>query len=221
MVKEKNGFIKTIAAIALISICLIAANWQFHRGQARHALNSKIEANIKKTPLNDLPLDLKVNEWRPIILRGQFIAQSDLLQRNSYRNGVYGYELLSRFKSNNRIIWIDRGWVKAGATAETKPELPETPIGEVAIEGRIRSASSLVQGRYFALPTRIESTKFRIDLIKLNGIAIENPAQLPELSDGPHYAYALQWLFFAGLVIYGRLLIRRQALRTLAALSQE
>ena len=34
-------------------------------------------------------------------------------------------------------------------------------------------------------------------------------AQLPELSDGPHMAYALQWIFFAGLVVYGRILIRR------------
>ena len=29
------------------------------------------------------------------------------------------------------------------------------------------------------------------------------------LSDGPHMAYALQWLFFGGLIIYGRILIRR------------
>jgi hypothetical protein len=26
------------------------------------------------------------------------------------------------------------------------------------------------------------------------------PARLPELSDGPHMAYALPWIFFAGLV---------------------
>jgi cytochrome oxidase assembly protein ShyY1 len=37
----------------------------------------------------------------------------------------------------------------------------------------------------------------------------EVTAQLPELSDGPHMAYALQWIFFGGLVIYGRILIRR------------
>jgi hypothetical protein len=40
----------------------------------------------------------------------------------------------------------------------------------------------------------------------------EVPAQLPELSDGPHFAYALQWILFAGLVIYGRYLIRREVL---------
>ena len=38
------------------------------------------------------------------------------------------------------------------------------------------------------------------------------PAELPELSDGPHMAYALQWIFFSGLIGYGRFLIRREVL---------
>jgi cytochrome oxidase assembly protein ShyY1 len=40
------------------------------------------------------------------------------------------------------------------------------------------------------------------------------PAQIPELSDGPHLAYALQWIFFAGLIGYGRILIRRGQILT-------
>jgi cytochrome oxidase assembly protein ShyY1 len=39
-------------------------------------------------------------------------------------------------------------------------------------------------------------------------------AQLPELSDGPHLAYSLQWIFFAGLATYGRILIRRGQILT-------
>jgi len=38
------------------------------------------------------------------------------------------------------------------------------------------------------------------------------PAELPELSDGPHMAYAAQWVFFGGLIGYGRFLIRREVL---------
>ena len=37
-------------------------------------------------------------------------------------------------------------------------------------------------------------------------------AELPELSDGPHLAYAVQWIIFAGLIMYGRFLIRREVL---------
>ncbi|MEN9857857.1 MAG: hypothetical protein RLZZ222_1004, partial [Actinomycetota bacterium] len=44
------------------------------------------------------------------------------------------------------------------------------------------------------------------------GLTPAVPAELPELSDGPHMAYALQWVFFGGLVVYGRILIRRDVL---------
>jgi cytochrome oxidase assembly protein ShyY1 len=38
------------------------------------------------------------------------------------------------------------------------------------------------------------------------------PTGIPSLSDGPHLAYAVQWILFAGLVIYGRFLIRKMDL---------
>ena len=55
---------------------------------------------------------------------------------------------------------------------------------------------------------------FYLDLIQGSDpiLTPDVPAQLPELSDGPHFAYALQWVLFGGLVIYGRYLIRREVL---------
>lgn len=97
-------------------------------------------------------------------------------------------------------------------------------MGVVEITGRLRLDSSLPRGSFFALPTsntglvaklnaqsRLETEDFYLDLLSGSEPSL-TPAvasQLPELSDGPHMAYALQWLFFAGLVIYGRILIRR------------
>jgi cytochrome oxidase assembly protein ShyY1 len=58
------------------------------------------------------------------------------------------------------------------------------------------------------------SEKFYIDLLRGNQPELTPAvaAELPELSDGPHMAYALQWVFFGGLVVYGRILIRRDVL---------
>ena len=44
--REKYVFLKSLVALALICLCLIAAQWQYHRGVDRHARNSMIEANI-------------------------------------------------------------------------------------------------------------------------------------------------------------------------------
>jgi len=44
--REHYFFLKSLVALALICLCLIAAQWQYHRGIDRHARNSMIEANI-------------------------------------------------------------------------------------------------------------------------------------------------------------------------------
>lgn len=166
-------------------------------------------------------------EWRPVTTQGEFDTSSQTLLRNRYFEGVYGFELLTRFTTVDGIsFWVDCGWVKAGKDAHTQPELPILPEGQVEILGRLRLDSSLPQGSFFAIPVRnndgviaqIDSQDslqdFYIDLISGSekSLTPEVPAQLPELSDGPHMAYALQWVFFGGLVMYGRFLIRRDVL---------
>jgi hypothetical protein len=137
----------------------------------------------------------------------------------------YGFEVLTLFRVNTgEKFWVDRGWVQAGETALTKPTIPTLPIGVVEIEGRVRLDSSLPRGAFFAISSggegivsklnaqsQLETEKYYIDLISgsLPQLTPAVPAQLPELSDGPHMAYALQWLFFGGLIVYGRILIRR------------
>jgi cytochrome oxidase assembly protein ShyY1 len=222
--KEPKAFLKTVVATFLVSLCLLAANWQYQRGVARHANNFKIEANITLPKVNlDSITDFKGNEWRTVTTSGYFDTTHDVLLRNRYsESGVYGYEYLTLFKSGNRQFWVDRGWVKAGANATERPKLPATIKGEVQISGRIRLDSSLPRGSFFALPSsgnlvskwnlqsKVKTGSFYLDLIEGEGVTPDVPAQLPELSDGPHMAYALQWLFFAGLIIYGRILIRKR-----------
>jgi len=226
-VREKYFFLKSIVALALICLCLIAAQWQYNRGVDRHARNSLIEANIAATniSLTSAIIDLKKNEWRTVSTTGVFDASQTILLRNRYFEGKYGFEFLTLFKtSSGQRFWVDRGWLIAGKDALTAPLIPSTPTGEVEITGRLRLDSSLPRGSFFALPAsgtgliskwnaqkEVATEGFYLDLLKgsRNELTPNVAAQLPELSDGPHMAYALQWVFFGGLVGYGRILIRR------------
>ena len=225
--REKFVFLKTIVALALICLCLIAAQWQYNRGIDRHARNSMIEANIAAPiiSLTSAASDLVKNEWRTVSTAGSFDASPTILLRNRYFEGKYGFEFLTLFTSSKgEKFWVDRGWIVAGKDALTAPIIPNTPAGTVEITGRLRLDTSLPRGSFFALPAsgsgliskwnaqnEVVTEGFYLDL--LNGSTTDlTPnvaAQLPELSDGPHMAYALQWVFFAGLVGYGRILIRR------------
>ena len=225
--KESWSFFKTLVALALILLCMWAAQWQYHRGVDRHARNTIIEERIAKDAiaLTDIDKDISNNEWQSVKVTGSFDQSQQILLRNRYSEGKYGYEVLTLFTSTTgEKFWVDRGWVQAGATATTAPQVTRVPDTEVSIIGRFRLDSSLPRGSFFALPgsgeglvselnaqSQMDTQKFYLDLLEGSDPSLTPavPAQLPTLSDGPHMAYALQWIFFGGLVFYGRLLIRR------------
>jgi len=225
--KEPLALFKSLIALLLVIFCLWGSQWQYHRGVDRHARNAVIEERIAQSTiaLTSVTGTLANYEWQPVSTSGSFNKEKQILLRNRYNDGKYGYEVLTLFTSaEKKNFWVDRGWVQAGATATTPPVLTALPEGEVTINGRLRLDSSLPRGSFFALPgkgeglvselnaqSQLNTEKFYIDLLSGSQASLtpEVPAQLPELSDGPHMAYALQWIFFGGLVIYGRILIRR------------
>jgi len=225
--KEPWSFFKTIIALGLVLLCIWAANWQYTRGVDRHARNNVIEERIAQSPieLSARDADPVNNEWQSVSTNGRFDSNQQILLRNRYSEGKYGYEVLTLFTSNSgEKFWVDRGWVQAGATATTPPEVTKVPEVDVSITGRFRLDSSLPRGSFFALPgdgqglvselnaqSQLDTEKFYIDLLSGSDPSLTPavPAQLPPLSDGPHMAYAFQWLFFGGLIVYGRILIRR------------
>lgn len=225
--KEPWALFKTFVALLLILLCAWAAQWQYHRGVDRHARNAVIEHRISKSAidLTQIESPFADYEWQTISTSGTFDNNKQILLRNRYNEGKYGYEVLTLFTSeDNKKFWVDRGWVEAGATATTPPDVAPMPTSTVSITGRLRLDSSLPRGSFFALPgkgqglvselnaqSQLNTEKFYIDLLSgsESSLTPAATAQLPELSDGPHMAYALQWIFFGGLVIYGRILIRR------------
>ena len=226
-VREPFAYFKSLVALVLIILCLIAAQWQYQRGVDRHARNAIIEKHIALAPtsldsVKDSPL---AAEWQSVTTQGVFDPTKQILLKNRYSEGFYGFEVLTLFTTpNNERFWVDRGWVKAGAAATIAPTITPPPTTPVSITGRLRLDSSLPRGSFFALPadgsgliskldaqSQLDTEDYYIDLLSGSESSLTPavPAQLPELSDGPHMAYALQWLFFGGLVIYGRILIRR------------
>ena len=227
MQREPWAIFKSLIALSLILLCLWAAQWQYQRGVDRHARNSMILEHIAIAPVPLTTVDATPAqfEWQSVTTSGEFDSKNQILLRNRYSEGVYGFEVLTLFTSlDGKRFWVDRGWVKAGRTATTPPLVTRTPQGQVQITGRLRLDSSLPQGKFFALPekatglvsklnaqSRLQTEKYYIDLLNGSDDSLRPAvaAELPVLSDGPHMAYALQWLFFCGLVIYGRILIRR------------
>jgi cytochrome oxidase assembly protein ShyY1 len=221
---------RTAIAVILCIGCLWASQWQYHRGQNQAHLNRIIKQNQSLPPLNESQLagsDALANQWRNVLLHGNFLPNHQLLIRDRYYQGVFGFEVLTLFHSPIAgDYWVDRGWVKAGENAATPPHVPQPTLGNISITARIRSENlnRQIQGSLFALPHSASNTftiahaqgvsaaPFYLDLV--SGIPANagpiNQIELPDLSDGPHYAYAIQWLAFAVLILIGRGAIFRE-----------
>ncbi len=175
-------------------------------------------------------LDPVSSQWRKVTLEGSFSQDKQELVRNRYYEGKFGFEVLTLFRAaNGENFWVDRGWVAAGPNAATPPVVEPVASGDLEIIARIRSEnlSRQLQGSFFV--TRASSEKPE-SIAKLQGVD-SNPyyldllgspdgkvkplteIELPELSNGPHYAYGIQWLAFALLAIIGRFLLFRETKR--------
>jgi cytochrome oxidase assembly protein ShyY1 len=227
--KESHAVTATLLGLILIALCLWASHWQYARGVARHHRNFLIASHVDQavTTLGAMEPNISGAEWRKVSITGKFDQEHQILLRNQYSQGVYGFDLLTLFTdSSARTFWVDRGWIAPGKSALSTPALPMTSTNVVSLTGRIRLEYSLPQGSFFAInpgsnnliskwnaqsKNSGKTESFYIDLLTASDPAMTPavPVELPELTDGPHMAYALQWLFFAGLVGYGRLLLRR------------
>lgn len=232
----------SLLALLLIAGCLKAALWQYHRGVDRHAANAVITENMNKPKLSESEFeallqstqDLAAEQWRTVSVTGIFDERHQIFLRNRYVDGQYGFGVLTLFQlKSGENIWVDRGWVKAGKDATTPPQVTSPTPSTVTLEGRLRTLSrtSQIQGSYFAIPgsannqsselkkwntaENVNTANFSLDLLRASEPTLtpQFPNELPELSDGPHMAYALQWLVFAFLVLLGRALIIREDLR--------
>lgn len=174
---------------------------------------------------------MPTNQWRSVTVTGSFSPEHELLLRNRYENGKYGFGVITLFTAvSGEIFWVDRGWIQAGKDAKTPPKSEATGIAQVTITARLRTndLNNRIQGSFFAIPNNgkselqnwdksqsVKTSNFSLDLLKASDqrLTPKFPNPLPELTDGPHFAYAFQWFLFAALALFGRVLIFREELR--------
>jgi cytochrome oxidase assembly protein ShyY1 len=230
----------SLLALSILALCITAGFWQYERGMDRRAESALLKENID-LPAIDFPTQstgttqptrtLEELQWRKFLIAGSFIPENEILLRNRYYNDQYGYGVATLFRLlDGRKVWIDRGWVKAGASATEPPIVEATPTGDVNLLVRFRSDNleAKIAGSFFATgdngdqlarwnaEAKVESEEFYFDLI--GGDFLPDVASVfSPPGSGPHIAYAIQWWFFAALVLFGRFLIAREDLRKKSA----
>ena len=228
----------SLTALLLIFSCLSLAQWQWDRKLARDSANTLIASNIDQSvaPAQEfLPIGAQPapkDRWRHGKVSG--VLSEPLLVRNRYSHGEYGYGVVATLiDASSDRYWIDLGWIPAGLSATDIPRvsLPKTPV---TVTGRVRGGDTLdrpgprgslfgVSGEDFSAVARTINTArkstdrggyLEAESFSPNSSSLPTPIPTPEISAGPHAAYALQWFVFALLIAFGRFLLLREDIKS-------
>lgn len=132
--KESHAIVTTVFALLLIGLCLWASHWQYARGVARHHRNFIIASHVDQpiTTLDAIGRDVSGAEWRKVSVTGRFDPTHQILLRNQYSQGTYGFDLLTLF--------TDTGSMHFGLTADGL-RLERTPLPLPHCLKRLRATS--------------------------------------------------------------------------------
>lgn len=217
-----------LIAIGFAVACAFLSNWQFERNETRTAQIALVERNYDADPVPltdrigaDGDLDPQ-DEWRPVTLSGEYLADEQVLVRNRPHGGTSAFEVLVPFRdADGRVFIVDRGWVPPG-DGDAPDAVPAPPSGEVEVTVRLRPGEQLpASGRGAPegqVPTiHLPAVDSLVDGDIITGaygqLVSEDPAgegalggfDSPTEDPGPHLSYAIQWILFAlmGFVFIG------------------
>ena len=207
--------------------CAFLAQWQIdRREQALEEIN-RVVSNYDEDPvpyaevrdLYDSPS--AADEWTVTTVTGEYLADDTKLVRNRAHAGSIGYEQLVPFavSGSEDIVVVSRGWLPpASADGSLPAYMPQPPEGEVELIMRLKPAEPAIdrdapEGQLASVDTAEYSAEIGEDLMPgaYGLMSSEDPApeqapqQLtrPELDEGPHLSYSMQWYAFGLLGFLG------------------
>jgi cytochrome oxidase assembly protein ShyY1 len=197
---------KWIAFTLLIILAIVgmmwAGFWQWSRHDQRDAFNARIRerAGEPAVPATEWLDDADAGEFRSVTAKGTY-GETTL---TAPTDGGYWVVTPMKLDSGETVL-VNRGRLP------TTKSVPETPTGEVTLEGRLRRPAKAIAALDIegaAQPLLIEAqTSTPSDSGDLT------PEPFPDLENGPpHLSYAVQWWIFSACALIGWILVvRRQA----------
>ncbi len=217
------------AIVAMISLGL----WQLRRLDEKQTFNSQVteHTNADVMPLDIADLTGRADElsYRRVSTSGTYLPTPQFEVVNVTQDGTTGRDVVNALQlADGTLILVNRGFVATGSP------LPSPPSGEVQLLSRLKAGQVAGTGQPSDDGTQVLTQVRRVDLVALaqqfdsplapmylelleSSPAEPNnvrPIAFPELSEGPHLSYAVQWAVFSISVAVGWVLAVRKSIRT-------
>jgi cytochrome oxidase assembly protein ShyY1 len=236
----------TALVLVLVVVMLNLALWQLRRLDERRDRNDRVAAALaaEPVPIGD---GEDVAEWTTVSATGTFDPNQQVLIRNRSYRGQPGYHVVTPLeRADGAALLVNRGWVPLEGD-DGDLDVPPPPSGEVTVVGHVRpsqrksrffSPSDPAEGRldqlyrvdipriaeqvpYPLVPVYVELTSLDppVEPADSTGAAVMLPVPVPppEQGDGPHLAYAGQWVLFSACAVAGWIIVVRRRARAAPA----
>ena len=214
-----------LTVILLAYACLLLGRWQWHRLEGKKAGNTIIRTNQKAPPRpvsEVLRHDVdppSADQYAVVSATGTYDASKTVVIRYQTRDGASGVDVVvPLMTSTGTALLVDRGWFATSNQGLTDAsQVPAPPSGQVTVTGWVRQDAGGSSAQVVDASARaISSAQIEpaigvpvyggfIDLLTESPKATTplRRADPPDLSNGPHFFYALQWWFFGILAVFG------------------
>ena len=220
-------------AILAAAVFVRLGIWQLSRLQERRARNHLILAQMEAPPVDvsALPKDTALAHYRRVRVTGERDYEHELVYAARTHNGAPGVDLLTpvRIAGSDTAVLVNRGWVYSpdGATVDLAQlrdldstfegyveEFPPGPGGAFSNNPRtIARLSHAIVAKALPYPIAPFYVVLGADRVVITDTKTRQPTRIgaPDLNDGPHQSYALQWFSFALIALVGAGIVVKQS----------
>lgn len=233
-----SGFV-----VIFVVVSILLGFWQLRRLDERRSQNAVVASRLDRPPVSldeveaalqpvdgfapdpaDLEFTLVSAEG---VLRdgGRVLVRSQVVNGQAGTHAVYPLDL-----GDGSAVLVNVGWFPLGVTPPPVAEL-YPPDGRIALTGLLR-ATQLRPSFGRQEPDGLLDQVARVDVARLQEQidlplapywiqllepseqgSLPVPAEVPELDEGAHFSYAVQWFSFALIAVVGYLALVRKELK--------
>jgi surfeit locus 1 family protein len=224
--------VATIVVLIAIGVMVRLGVWQLNRLEGRRAANAAITQQINAPPL---PLDAQTAAsadpttltFRRVSVRGTWDYAHEVELRYRSFDGQAGIHLLTPLKIDGSDIYllVDRGWIPY-QQADQASRRAYQQNERAAIEGLVNEShtqgdTKTDPGTFAQIDIPAISAQLPYPLLsywvqRLPSGDNQTPPKsegVPDLSDGTHFAYMIQWWAFAGTLLVTYIIFANQTMR--------
>ena len=218
--KRRNVLAAVLAIVTALVFSRLGV-WQLHRLHERRARNAALAARLKTpaVPLAQLPADSAGAHWRRVIARGTYDFDHEIVLSGRSHGGSPGVQIVTPLHPDGGgpAVLVNRGWVYSPDAASvdlgTWDEPPHSTVsGSVEDFASHPNAWTRLDAKELSAafpfpiaPYYLVELDSLAERRRMQRIATTTPVrlELPEMDDGPHLSYAVQWFTFAIVALVG------------------